>query len=73
MKIIDDLIDCAIVHEHTEELMGFGSVVFKKDFGPWKKGDKAYSLWFDLEAGRVEEYDKEITTIQTANLSFHAS
>jgi len=57
--MFEDLIDYEQLHEACEEMFGFGTVTFKRDFGPWKQGDRVEILWFHLETGVVEEQDKQ--------------
>ena len=45
--------------EVCEECFIFSCVTFKRDFGPWKKGQHVDSLWFMLEDAIVEEQDSE--------------
>lgn len=41
--MFESLIDYDEVFEESPEMFGFGGVTFKKDFGPYKKGDKVES------------------------------
>ena len=54
-----DLIDYEGLEKACEESFGFRYVTFKRDFGPWKKGQHVESLWFMLEDAIVEEQNSE--------------
>lgn len=62
-----DLIDCEELLEAYAEMFGFEGVTFKRDFGPWKKGDKIERLWFELDGkdgiGIAKQTDTEGVTV----------
>lgn len=53
--MFEDLIEYEQLEEACEQVFGFSGVTFKRDFGPWKAGQKVDNLWFDLEKGMVKE------------------
>lgn len=52
-----DLIEYKDLNEASEDMFGFDQVTFKRDFGPWKAGDKADNLWFLTDGAIVQEFD----------------
>ena len=57
--MFNDLIECEDVVESSDEMFGFSGVTFLRDFGPYKKGVKVETLWFDLATGRWTVYAGE--------------
>lgn len=53
MKLLEDTVECHATSIQNPMngmdylVVGFHGAVFKKDFGPWKAGEKAYDLIFD--------------------------
>jgi hypothetical protein len=75
--MFDDLISYDDCEESSEETFGFRGVTFLRDFGPWKKGDDVYSLWFYLDKAVVEEQapdgDTEFQTIKSCKFRLTAA
>ena len=67
-----DLIEYEDLNEACEEMFGFGKVTFKRDFGPWKAGDKVDSLWFNLDPPIAEEQSDEGKVIKNCKFSLVA-
>lgn len=44
-----DLITYTELYDACSEYFQFGGVVFLRDFGPWKKGDKIECISFNIE------------------------
>lgn len=63
--MFDDLIGYKDLHEACAESFGFGEVTFKRDFGPWKHGDKVEVMWFDIETSTAKEVSQDGTDIKT--------
>lgn len=55
--MFDDLIVYEDIQEACEEYFGFSGVVFKRDFGPFKQGQRVDTIWFDLTKSCVEAFD----------------
>jgi len=53
-NIYASLFDYENLYEACAEMMGFGPVTMKKDFGPLKKGEKYDGIWFHPEKGKCE-------------------
>ena len=41
---------------------------FTRDFGPWKKGDRAEGIFFDFENGEISEFQDDGTVIRKFKL-----
>jgi hypothetical protein len=70
--MFEDLIDYVDLHEAYAEMYGFGEVTFKRDFGPWKAGEKVDSLWFILEKATAEEQSNEGAVIRNCKFQLTA-
>lgn len=64
-----DLIEYEDLQEACSDCFGFSGVTFKRDFGPWIKGEKVESLWFQLETATVEEMKDDGTIIKSCKFT----
>jgi hypothetical protein len=53
-----DLITYKELYEASPECLAFGEVTFIRNFGPYRKGDKIDSIWFQLGTGIAEIYNE---------------
>lgn len=59
----DDFVD------GCHEFLSFSGVTFKKDFGPWKKGDKVESLVIELCDSAFKEYTNEGEVVKSCKFT----
>lgn len=57
-KLIDEIVSADNCIDGSEEFVALSGVTFKKDFGPWKQGDKVEGLTFQWDQKRVVEQDE---------------
>jgi hypothetical protein len=55
--LIDALVEFEDWHDGDVTFISVGPARFKKDFGPWKEGEKVESLNLDYSRGYIEECD----------------
>jgi len=53
------IFDYKVIYEANEECFAFGEIEFKKNFGPYKQGNKISFLWFNLETSKCQEFDED--------------
>lgn len=68
--MFEDLIDYSRLEEACQDCFGFSGVIFKRDFGPWKKNEFIKSLWFKLDGEPlVEETSDEGKIIRSCKFT----
>ena len=70
--MFNDLITFVAYEEAREEMFGFSEVTFKRDFGPWKAGQKVDTLWFHIDKGVVETTDSGGAVIDSYKFQLQA-
>ena len=65
----EDLIEFEDLQECSPESLAFSGVTFKRDFGPWKKGDKAGFISFELEKSAIKEVDDTGTVVKSCKFT----
>lgn len=68
-----DLLEYKDLHEACDEMFGFGGVTFKRDFGPWKAGEKVETLWFMLDSAIVEEQSNDGHVVKNCKFQLTAA
>jgi hypothetical protein len=66
--LLDAIIDFDEFYEGDLTYVSVGAVVFKKDFGPWKAGDRADNILLDYVGGYIEQSDDRGNLIQTVKV-----
>lgn len=62
--ILDAILDFGEMYDGDVTHLSVGSVVFKKEFGPWKKGECADCIIINYVTGVIEQYDDRGTLIR---------
>jgi hypothetical protein len=57
--MINDLLEFLELEDCDPEFLILGKVTFKKDFGPWKKGQNVKLLEINYEQGKMTEWTKD--------------
>ena len=69
--VFSQIFDYKYLLDASAEMMAFGEVTMKKDFGPLKKGQNISSLWFNMEKGVCDFWEKEdVNPLPTDKFTF---
>lgn len=66
--LLDAILDFGEMYDGDVTHLSVGAVVFKKDFGPWKTGDRADHIMLDYVGGYIEQRDDRGNLVQVVNV-----
>lgn len=64
--LIDQLVEFDEWHDGDVTFIMVGPATFKRDFGPWKKGEAVDSLTLDYSRGTLEEHSDDGKLVRRA-------